>query len=124
MTQIKDSSIAKKSLLDVLGTDPIPVKTEDKASQLSSTIGDPELRKQLQEQRERRQYMGCGRPKSGTAPKEREYIRRTYLVNREKADKLEEIALKETLFLKEILDHAIDLVLEEYEAKGKIGGIR
>ena len=41
----------------------------------------------------------------------------TFLISPEKQSRLREIALKEGLFIKEILDRGIDLVIAEYERK-------
>ena len=38
----------------------------------------------------------------------------TFLISPEKQERLREIALRKGLFLKEVLDRGIDLVLEEY----------
>ena len=45
------------------------------------------------------------------------YDRTSLIINMEKWAKIKEIALIETLTLKEIVDLALDLVIERYEAK-------
>ena len=42
----------------------------------------------------------------------------TFLVSPEKQQRLREIALRKGLFLKEVLDRGIDLVIEEFEREG------
>ena len=43
----------------------------------------------------------------------------TFLITPEKQEKLREIALKEGLFIKEVLERGIDMIIAEYENKGK-----
>ena len=82
---------------------------------------DKETREALQEERDRRQYLKAGRPPKGSSPKSPEYVRMTFIISAEKQERLREIALRKGLFLKEVLDRGIDLVLEEYAKEEEEG---
>lgn len=84
---------------------------------LEETLGE-ETRQALREEIKRRQYLKGGRPPGttkGTERKTPEYVRMTFLVSPEKQERLREIALRRGLFLKEVLDRGIDLVIAEFE---------
>ena len=120
MSQIKDTQSAKVGLSGLFGGTPTPTSTPETSTSreaLEETLGE-ETRQALREDIRRRQYLKAGRPTGtlkGTERKTPEYIRMTFLVSPEKQERLREIALQKGLFLKEILDRAIDLVLAEYE---------
>jgi hypothetical protein len=124
MSKIKDIQSAKIGLSGLLGN---PTQTPDNAGGLSPLEDTPlnskeeiestleeETREALQREIQRRQYLKAGRPPRGSKPKSPEYVRMTFLISPEKQERLREIALRKGLFLKEILDRGIDLVLEEY----------
>lgn len=126
MSKIKDVQTAKIGLSGLLGN-PSPTQTATAPEGLSpledtplhtkeeieSTLGE-ETREALQREIQRRQYLKAGRPPKGSKPKSPEYVRMTFLISPEKQERLREIALRRGLFLKEVLDRGIDLVLEEY----------
>ncbi len=128
MSKIKDVQTAKVGLSGLLGTStPTQTQTgglsplEDRPlstkEEIEETLGE-ETREALREETKRRQYLKAGRPlgsKKGTEKKTPDSIRMTFLVSPEKQEKLREIALQRGLFIKEVLDHAIDLVIKEYE---------
>lgn len=131
MSQIKDTQSAKVGLSGLFGGTPTPTSTasqgvsqgtEETASRetLEETLGE-ETRQALREEIKRRQYLKGGRPPGttkGTDRKTPEYVRMTFLVSPEKQERLREIALRKGLFLKEVLDRGIDLVIEEFEREG------
>ena len=134
MSKIKDVQTAKIGLSGLLGN-PSPTKAPETAGDLTpledtplhskeeigSTLGE-ETREALQREIQRRQYLKAGRPPKGSKPKSPEYVRMTFLISPEKQERLREIALRKGLFLKEVLDRGIDLVLEEY-AREEEGGL-
>ena len=82
-----------------------------------------ETREALQAEIRRRQYLKSGRPPGttkGTERKSPESVPMTFRVSQEKQIRLREIALQKGLFISEILDRAIDLVIAEY---GKEEGV-
>ena len=124
MSKIKNVQTAKIGLSGLLGSSsPAPDTTgglsplEDtplrSREEVESTL-EEETREALQREIQRRQYLKAGRPPRGSQPKSPEYVRMTFLVSPEKQERLREIALRKGLFLKEVLDRGIDLVLEEY----------
>ena len=125
MSKIKDVGKAKIGLSGLLGNptstapetagglsplEDTPLRSKE---EIESTLGE-ETREALQREIQRRQYLKAGRPPKGSKPKSPEYVRMTFLISPEKQERLREIALRKGLFLKEILDRGIDLVLEEY----------
>lgn len=66
---------------------------------------------------------GHGRPRKDEKPNDIGLEMRTSLiVNKENYDKIREIALQESLTLKEVVNFAFELAIEKYEEKnGKIG---
>lgn len=86
---------------------------------LVDTIQDEELKEKLRQ----RQLDGRGRPKRGRPhdSKTDGYGTVSVKANLEKWDKLRYISLQETLQLKEVLELAIDMLIEKYESeKGTI----
>lgn len=86
---------------------------------LIETVQDEELKEKLRQ----RQLDGRGRPKRGRPHDSRTVGYGTVSVkaNLEKWDKLRYISLQETLQLKEVLELAIDMLIEKYESeKGTI----
>ena len=96
-----------------------PTEKEKVQEELISTVQDEELRKALRQ----RQLDGRGRPKVGRPHDKRTEGYGTVCVkaNLEKWAKLEYISLHETLQKKEVLELALDMLIEKYESeKGKI----
>lgn len=126
MSKIKDVGKAKIGLSGLLGNptsstapetagglSPLEDRPLSTKEEIESTLGE-ETREALQREIQRRQYLKAGRPPKGSKPKSPEYVRMTFLISPEKQERLREIALRKGLFLKEVLDRGIDLVLEEY----------
>ena len=121
MSKIKDTQSAKIGLSGMFGTpstqtgglSPLEDRPLSTREEIEETMGE-ETREALQREIQRRQYLKAGRPPRGSKPKSPEYVRMTFLISPEKQERLREIALRRGLFLKEILDRGIDLVLEEY----------
>lgn len=123
MSKIQDVQTAKVGLSGLFGNtshpgglsplEDTPLNTRE---EIEETLGE-ETKEALQKEIQRRQYLKAGRPPKGT-PKSPDYIRMTFLVSPEKQDKLREIALRKGLFIKEVLDRGIDLVISEYEKEG------
>ena len=89
------------------------------ASRLLETVQDEELKEKLRQ----RQLEGRGRPKRGRPhdSKTEGYGTVCVKANLEKWDKLRYISLQESLQLKEVLELAIDMLIEKYESeKGTI----
>lgn len=125
MSKIKDTQTAKVGLSGMFGgptSTPTPgLSLEEKPlstkEEIEGTLEEETLQA-LQEEKERRQYLKAGRPpgsKKGSPKKTPDYVRMTFLITPEKQDKLREIALRKGLFLKELLDQAIEKVIQEYE---------
>jgi hypothetical protein len=130
MSKIKDVQTAKVGLSGLLGTStptqtgglsPLEERPLSTKEEIEETLGEETL-EALREETKRRQYLKAGRPlgsKKGTDKKTPDSIRMTFLITPEKQDKLREIALQKGLFIKEVLDRGIDLVIREYE-EGKL----
>lgn len=129
MSKIKDVQTAKVGLSGLFGGGTAP-KTpglsplEDKPlttkEEIEDTLGE-ETKEALQEEIRRRQYLKSGRPpgtKKGTERKTPTSVPMTFRITPEKQTRLREISLKRGLFISEVLDRAIDLVIEEYEKEG------
>ena len=88
-------------------------------SNLLGTIEDEELRQELERRLYRKRLIGKGRPrKDSKASKPSEgYGRTSLIISLAKWEKLREIALLETLRLKDIVELAFDMVIERYESK-------
>ena len=130
MSKIKDENIAKVGLNGLFGgAKPQPTRqtqaevltstkeTELSIEELLDTFKDEETRKALQNEVKRRQYMKAGRPFKGEEREGEKYVRMTFLISPEKQEKLREIALQEGLFIKEVLERGIDMVIAEYNRK-------
>lgn len=91
---------------------------EERRENLIDQIGDEELRTALRAKR----FAG-GRPRKGTShtSKEDGYGRVCIVANTEKMDKIREMAFRETLTIKEVMEAAMDLAIQTYEKKhGKL----
>lgn len=130
MSNIKDDKSAKVGLSGLFGSPRTPdgertgglSPLEDrKVSQeeMIDTLSE-ETKTALQRERQRRQYLKAGRPPKGSDPKTPEYVRMTFLIDPAKQERLREIALREGLFIKEVLDKGIDLVISQYEKEERI----
>ena len=98
---------------------PTRTESEEPEADLISTVQDDELRRALRE----RQLLGRGRAKKGRPKDKRTIGYGTICVkaNLEKWAKLEYISLHETLQKKEVLELALDMLIEKYESeKGEI----
>lgn len=126
MSQIRNDKDAKVGLSGLFGgartTEAPNTENKDGAKTREDIIEtlSPETKEALQKEIQRRQYLKAGRPPKGEE-KEKDYIRMTFLISPAKQNRLREIALQEGLFIKEVLDRGIDLVIEEYEQRGSIG---
>jgi len=135
MSQIKDDNNAKIGLTGLFaGRTSTPGTTtgivEEKGKifkdvkegltkeELLETMTD-ETKTALQKEVQRRQYLKAGRPPKGKEKTEKDYVRMTFLISPEKQIRLREIALQRGLFIKEVLDEGIDLVLEKYKEEGR-----
>lgn len=123
MSKIKDVSVAKLGISGMFKKeetpDTTPVIQEGLSKEeLIETLSD-ETKEELKREIQRRQYLKAGRPPKGSTPKSGDYVRMTFLITPEKQEKLREIALKEGLFIKEVLERGIDMIIAEYENKGR-----
>jgi len=118
MTKIKDVQTAKVGLSGMFGNtsglSPLEDKPLSTKEEIEETL-DEETREALRNELQRRQYLKAGRPPKGSTPKSTESVRMTFLITPEKQDKLREISLQRGLFIREVLDRGIDLVIEKYE---------
>ena len=130
MSKIKDTQSAKIGLSGLFGTpstqtgglSPLEDKPLSSREEIEETMGE-ETKEALQAVIRRRQYLKSGRPPGTTKGKERkspESIPMTFRVSQEKQIRLREIALQRGLFISEILDRAIDLVIAEYEKEERV----
>ena len=90
--------------------------TEQDEQELINTIEDEALRAALHKKR----MDGRGRPRKNTDERGNRtdgYCRTTLIVSEEKIAKIREIGFRETLTMKEIIDTALDIVIERYETK-------
>ena len=90
--------------------------TEQDEQELINTIEDEALRAALHKKR----MDGRGRPRKNTDERGNRtdgYRRTTLIVSEEQLAKIKEIGFKETLTMKEIIEKALDMVIERYEAK-------
>ena len=123
MSKIKDDKSAKVGLSGLPRTRhnpetaPAPKTNPETAREEILQSLSPETREELQREVQRRQYLKAGRPPKSEGRKTPDYTRMTFIISPEKQTRLREIALREGLFIKEILDRGIDLVIEEYERK-------
>lgn len=125
MSKIKDVQTAKVGLSGLFGTtstqtgglSPLEDKPLSTKEEIEETLGE-ETKEALQAEIRRRQYLKSGRPpgsKKGTERKTPETIPMTFRITPEKQNRLREIALQKGLFISELLDRGIDLVIAEYE---------
>ena len=86
---------------------------------LIDTIEDEKLRADLKERLRVKRLIGRGRPRKNDQLGRRPdgWERTSLIINKEKWEKIKEIAFRETLTLKEIIDLALGGVIERYEAK-------
>lgn len=95
-----------------------PTLTQDELD-LINTMEDKEFREELKQRLKERRGIGRGRPRKNDQLGRRSdgYDRTSLIVNRKKWAKIREIALRETLTMKEIVELALDMVISRYEAK-------
>ena len=95
-----------------------PTITQDETDLINS-IEDKELRQELERRLIRKRMIGRGRPRKNDQLGRRTdgYNRTSLIINVEKWAKIKEIALRETITLKEIIELALDMVIERYERK-------
>ena len=130
MSKIKDENIAKVGLSGLFGTGKpqptrptpeegltSPQETNLSTEELLDTLKDDETKQALLNEVKRRQYLKAGRPFKGEDRETGKYVRRTFLISPEKQERLREIALQEGLFIKEVLERGIDMVIAEYDNK-------
>ena len=98
---------------EVEAVDVTPTK-EQVQEALIDRLSDEELKVALRAKR----FAG-GRPKKGEIreSKEKGYGRTCIVANAEKMAKIREIAFRETLTIKEVMEAAMDLAIRTYEAK-------
>ncbi len=92
-----------------------PTTAQDEAD-LINTIEDERLREALRKKR----MDGRGRPRKNTDPTGKRtdgYSRTSLIVRDELWAKIKEVAFRETLTMKEIVDLALHMVVDRYEAK-------
>lgn len=90
--------------------------TEQDEADLISSIEDERLREALRAKR----MDGRGRPRKNTDKNGKRtdgYSRTSLIVNDELWAKIKEVAFRETLTMKEIVDLALHMVVDRYEAK-------
>ena len=93
--------------------------TAKEEKSLIASIDDEELREELKERLRLKRLIGRGRPRKdghkdciGDG-----YERTSLIIQKDKWAKIKEIALIETLTMKEIVELALDIIIERYEAK-------
>lgn len=94
---------------------PVEEATPEEEEDLINSVDDPELKEKLRQKR----LENNGRPKKGTQRESltQGYTRACMVVNAEKYAKMRAISLLETLSIKEVMEAAMDLAIEAYEAK-------
>ena len=95
-----------------------PTTLQDETDLINS-IEDEELREELRERLRQKRLIGRGRPRKNDQLGRRMdgYDRTSLIINKEKWAKIKEIAFIETLTMKEIVELALDMVIERYESK-------
>lgn len=100
--------------------DEVPTTIEEpqdnKEDDLINSVEDEALREALR----KRRMDGRGRPSKDKTPEGKRtdgYSRTSVIVNIEKYAKVKEIAFRSTLTTKEVMEVALDLLIEKYEAK-------
>lgn len=128
MSKIKDEKTAKAGLSGIFGQSPqekpLPIekKTLSTKEEVEESL-DAEDKEVLLAEIKRRQYLKSGRPpgvKNGEGNKAPDKISMTFRVDPEKQETLREIALRKGLFISEVLDRGIDLLIEECKKEGVI----
>ena len=130
MSKIKDTQSAKIGLSGLFGTpstqtgglSPLEDRPLSTKEEIEETMGE-ETKEALREEIRRRQYLKSGRPPGSTKGRDKKSpgsVPMTFRVSQEKQERLREIALQRGLFISEILDRAIDLVIAEYEKEGEV----
>lgn len=97
-----------------------PGEATQEENELINSLEDPELREELKRRLDRKKKIGRGRPRKNNDQLGRPtdgYDRTSLIIPKEKWAKIKEIAFIETLTMKEIVELALDLVIERYEAK-------
>ena len=128
MSNIKNENSAKVGLSGMFGNPspspqglrPLENKPLTSKEEIEETLGE-ETREALREEIRRRQYLKSGRPPGSTRGTEKKTpgtVPMTFRITPEKQEKLREISLRKGLFISEVLDRGIDLVIEEYEKEG------
>lgn len=95
-----------------------PTTIQDE-SDLINSVEDEELREELRERLRQKRLVGRGRPRKNDQLGRRMdgYDRTSLIINKAKWAKIKEIAFIETLTMKEIVELALDMVIERYELK-------
>lgn len=95
-----------------------PTTTQDETDLINS-IEDEELRKELERRLLQKKMIGRGRPRKNDQLGRRTdgYGRTSLIISLKKWAKIKEVANRETLTLKEIVELALDMVIERYERK-------
>lgn len=93
--------------------------TQQEEIDLINSVEDQELRTLLEERLNQKRKVGRGRPRKNDINGKRSdgYDRTSLIIPVNKWAKVKEIAFIETLTLKEIVELALDLVIERYESK-------
>lgn len=95
-----------------------PTTLQDETD-LINTIEDEALRAELLARLKKKRNIGRGRPRKNQQPDGLTdgYRRSSVIVKSEKWEKLQEVAFRETLTMKEIIDLALTMVIDRYESK-------
>lgn len=95
-----------------------PTITQEE-EQLINTFEDEATRQELEQRLRQKRLVGRGRPRKNDIQGRRSdgYGRTSLIVNQSKYRKLQELALRETLTTKEVVEFAFDLLIQRYEAK-------
>lgn len=115
ITESSSSTPEKPEAEVASGMETEPTTAQDEADLINS-IEDEELREALRAKR----MDGRGRPRKNTDKNGKRtdgYSRTSLIVNDELWAKIKEVAFRETLTMKEIVDLALRMVVERYEAK-------
>lgn len=129
MSKIKDVQTAKVGLSGLFGglstspsqtggLSPLEDRPLTTKEEIEETVSQETREALLKEEIRRRQYLKSGRPPGTTKGTERKTpgtVPMTFRITPEKQETLREIALRKGLFISEVLDKAIDLVIEEYK---------
>ena len=95
-----------------------PTTLQDE-SDLIKSVEDEALREERRKRLRQKRVIGSGRPRKNDQLGRRMdgYDRTSLIINKEKWAKIKEIAFIETLTMKEIVELALDMVIERYESK-------